>query len=82
MDVRRKDGSLLPVEARVMVVELPSGTVYLTAIRNTREQSMIEPLWYPLDGDGRRTGEVSKKRIGGDEAPERGALRELQCSHR
>jgi PAS domain S-box-containing protein len=32
--VRRRDGAVLQLEARLMLLELPSGSVYLTAVRN------------------------------------------------
>jgi PAS domain S-box-containing protein len=40
----RKDGSTVPVEARATLVDLPDGTVFLSAIRDISERSRLEHL--------------------------------------
>jgi PAS domain S-box-containing protein len=44
LSMRRKDGSLVPVEARASVVELPTGPVYLSAVRDMSERRQLEEL--------------------------------------
>ena len=44
LEVRRKDGTTLPVEARATVVELPEGPVFLAAVRDISERSRLERL--------------------------------------
>lgn len=42
--LRRKDGSSVPVEARASVVELTTGPVYLSAVRDMSERRQLEQL--------------------------------------
>ena len=42
--LRRKDGSTVPVEARASVVDLPTGLVYLSAVRDISERRQLEEL--------------------------------------
>lgn len=42
LELRRKDGTMVPVEARATVVDLPAGKVYLSAIRDTSERRALE----------------------------------------
>lgn len=44
LQLRRKDGSTVPVEARATLVDLPDGTVFLSAIRDISERSRLERL--------------------------------------
>ncbi len=44
LDLRRKDGSLVPVEARATAVELPTGTVYLSAVRDISGRRALERM--------------------------------------
>lgn len=44
LKLRRKDGSVVPVEARAAIVELPDGLVYLSAIRDITERNHLERL--------------------------------------
>jgi PAS domain S-box-containing protein len=44
LDLRRKDGSLVPVEARATAVALPAGTIYLSAIRDITERRAVERM--------------------------------------
>ena len=43
-DLRRKDGALVPVETRVASVELPSGLVYVSTMRDITERRALERL--------------------------------------
>jgi PAS domain S-box-containing protein len=38
LDLRRKDGKIVPVEARTTAVELPTGTVFLSVLRDVTER--------------------------------------------
>ena len=42
IELRRRDGSTVPVEARATVVALPTGPVFLSAIRDVTERKQIE----------------------------------------
>lgn len=44
MEMRHHDGRTLPVEARTTVVHLPSGPVYLSAVRDITERKHLERL--------------------------------------
>lgn len=44
LTLRRKDGSIVPVEARATLVDLPDGTVFLSAIRDISERNRLERL--------------------------------------
>ena len=44
MELRRKDGSMVPVEARATVVALPEGTVYLSTVRDISDRKRTERL--------------------------------------
>lgn len=44
LEVRRDDGTLIPVEARAVVVEHPDGTVYLSVLRDISERRALERL--------------------------------------
>ncbi|MEJ7762017.1 MAG: PAS domain S-box protein [Thermomicrobiales bacterium] len=44
MELRRKDGSTVPVEARATVVDLPEGPVYLSTIRDISDRKRTERL--------------------------------------
>ncbi len=44
LELRRKDGSLVPVEAHATVVQLPDGPVYLSVIRDISERKQLERL--------------------------------------
>ena len=44
LDLRRKDGTLVPVEAQATAVALPGETVYLAAIRDVSERRALERL--------------------------------------
>lgn len=44
LSLRRKDGSIVPVEARASVVELTTGPVYLSAVRDMSERRQFEQL--------------------------------------
>jgi PAS domain S-box-containing protein len=44
VDVRRKDGSITPVEARATVVDLPGGPVILSALRDISDRRQFERL--------------------------------------
>lgn len=44
LELRRKDGSTVPVEARATVVNLPDGPVYLSAVRDISERNQLERL--------------------------------------
>lgn len=44
LELRRKDGSSVPVEARATVVDLPDGSVYLSAVRDISERNHLERL--------------------------------------
>lgn len=44
LELRRKDGSTVPVEARATVVTLPHDTVYLSAIRDITQRNQLERL--------------------------------------
>jgi PAS domain S-box-containing protein len=43
-ELRRQDGSIVPVEARATVVDLPTGAVYLSAIRDVSERRALERM--------------------------------------
>ncbi len=44
LDVRRKDGTILAVEAQATVVPSPNGPVYVSAVRNISERRALERL--------------------------------------
>jgi PAS domain S-box-containing protein len=44
LELRRKDGSTVPVEALASIVELPTGPVYLSAVRDVSERKRLERL--------------------------------------
>ena len=44
LELRRKDGTTVPVEALASVVELPTGQVYLSAMRDVSERKRLERL--------------------------------------
>ena len=44
LELRRKDGSTVPVEARATVVDLPEGPVFLAALRDITERARLEIL--------------------------------------
>jgi PAS domain S-box-containing protein len=44
LEVRRKDGTPIPVEARTNPVELPSGRVFITATRDISERRLLEKM--------------------------------------
>jgi PAS domain S-box-containing protein len=43
-DLRRKDGSDVPIEAQMTVVDLPDGTIYVSAMRDIGERRGLERL--------------------------------------
>ena len=44
LELRRKDGSSVPVEARATAVTLPAGTIYLSALRDISERRALERM--------------------------------------
>ena len=44
LELRRRDGTTVPVEARATVVHLPSGSLYLSAVRDVSERRHLERL--------------------------------------
>ena len=44
LELRHKDGTIMPVEARATVVQLPTGKVYLSAVRDITERKHLERL--------------------------------------
>jgi PAS domain S-box-containing protein len=44
LNVRHRDGTLIPVEARATVVPLPTGPVYLSTLRDVSERQEIDRL--------------------------------------
>ncbi len=44
LNVRRRDGTLIPVEARATVVSLPTGPVYLSTLRDVSERQELDRL--------------------------------------
>ncbi|MDQ3523779.1 MAG: PAS domain S-box protein, partial [Chloroflexota bacterium] len=44
LKLRRKDGSVVPVEARAAIVDLPDGQVFLSTIRDITERNHLERL--------------------------------------
>ena len=44
LELRHKDGSIVPVEVRATVVNLPDGPVYISAIRDISERIQLERL--------------------------------------
>lgn len=44
LELRRKDGSVVPVEALATVAELPSGPVFLSAVRDITERRHLQRL--------------------------------------
>jgi PAS domain S-box-containing protein len=44
LELRRKDGGTVPVESMVTAVELPTGTAYLSALRDVTERHRLERL--------------------------------------
>ncbi|MDQ3514049.1 MAG: ATP-binding protein, partial [Chloroflexota bacterium] len=44
MELRRKDGSTVPVDARATVVDLPEGPVYLATVRDISDRKRTERL--------------------------------------
>ncbi|MBA2755665.1 MAG: PAS domain S-box protein, partial [Chloroflexia bacterium] len=44
MELRRKDGSTVPVDARATVVDLPEGPVYLSTVRDISDRKRTERL--------------------------------------
>ncbi|HYH12681.1 MAG TPA: PAS domain S-box protein, partial [Thermomicrobiales bacterium] len=44
LELRRKDGTIVPVEALATVAQLPSGPVYLSAVRDITERKHLQRL--------------------------------------
>jgi len=44
LELQRRDGSTVPVEARATVVTLPTGTLYLSALRDISERRALERM--------------------------------------
>ena len=44
LEVRRQDGTLVPVEARATTLELPTGTLYRSTLRDISERRALERL--------------------------------------
>ena len=44
LELRRKDGTIVPVEARASAIRLPGGAVYLFALRDISERRAVERL--------------------------------------
>ena len=44
LELQRKDGSTVPVESRASAVELPTGTVYISALRDISERRALERM--------------------------------------
>jgi PAS domain S-box-containing protein len=44
LELRRKDGVIVPVEAVATIVELPDGSIYLSALRDISERRRLEQL--------------------------------------
>ena len=48
LEVRRKDGSTVPIEAQTKAVDLPNGRIYISAMRDIRERRDLERLQQEL----------------------------------
>jgi PAS domain S-box-containing protein len=48
LELRRKDGSTVPIEAQTTAVELPNGTIYISAMRDIGERRALERLQHEL----------------------------------
>jgi signal transduction histidine kinase len=44
LELRRKDGSTVPIEAQTTIVELPTGRIYVSAMRDIGERRNLERL--------------------------------------
>ncbi len=48
LEIRRKDGTIVPVEAQTTAVSVPDGTIYVSALRDIGERRTLERLQQEL----------------------------------